>query len=131
MKNIGISQKVIIFDKENRFLVLRRSNTAPFGPLTWDLPGGDLGFGEDPIQGITREVKEETGLDIINIVPFDVEGHVTPDQSFWVTIAYKAKYVNKDLVLSYEHDQFKWLSKQEFLSLESSPKLKRFITRLT
>ncbi len=131
MKKIGVSQKIIILNKENKFLVLHRSNTASSRPLAWDLPGGDLDFGEDPMQGIIRETKEETGLDIPNIVPFDVEGHITPDGSFWVTIAYKAECGSKDVVLSYEHDKFEWLNKEEFLCLESAPKLKRFVERLT
>ncbi len=29
----------------------------------WGLPGGDLHFGEDPVEGIRRELKEETGLE--------------------------------------------------------------------
>jgi len=30
----------------------------------WGLPGGDLKFGEDPVEGIKREVREETGLTV-------------------------------------------------------------------
>ncbi|MDD5621022.1 MAG: NUDIX hydrolase [Candidatus Pacebacteria bacterium] len=131
MKNIGVSQKVIIINKENKILSLRRSKTHPHKPFSWDLPGGDLDFGEDPTQGIIRETKEEAGLDIYDISPFDVEAHITPDQNFWITIAYTAKCDSKDVVLSYEHDQFKWLNREEFLLLDSSPKLQRFIKRLT
>jgi ADP-ribose pyrophosphatase YjhB (NUDIX family) len=30
----------------------------------WGLPGGDLKFGEDPVDGIRRELLEETGLTV-------------------------------------------------------------------
>ncbi|MBI4731269.1 MAG: NUDIX hydrolase [Chloroflexi bacterium] len=30
----------------------------------WGLPGGDLKFGEDPVEGIKREILEETGLEV-------------------------------------------------------------------
>ena len=29
----------------------------------WTLPGGGLDFGEDPAEGVLRELREETGLD--------------------------------------------------------------------
>jgi ADP-ribose pyrophosphatase YjhB (NUDIX family) len=32
----------------------------------WGLPGGDLKFGEDPVEGIKREIMEETGLKVKN-----------------------------------------------------------------
>ena len=64
---MGFSQKAFVFNKKRKFLIMRRTKTAPFGPLQWDLPGGDIEFGEDPIKSIIREVKEETGL-IVNQV---------------------------------------------------------------
>lgn len=33
----------------------------------WDLAGGGLDEGEDPREGIAREIKEEAGLDVKNI----------------------------------------------------------------
>jgi ADP-ribose pyrophosphatase YjhB (NUDIX family) len=32
-------------------------------PGCWSLPGGGLEFGEDPADGVLRELEEETGLD--------------------------------------------------------------------
>lgn len=31
----------------------------------WELPGGNLGPGEEEVPGLVREVKEETGLDVV------------------------------------------------------------------
>ena len=31
---------------------------------SWGLPGGDLKSGEDPVDGIKREIREETGLTV-------------------------------------------------------------------
>ena len=117
MEKIGVSQKVIIFNNEGKFLALRRSKTAPLNALKWDFPGGELGFGEDAIEGIIREAKEEGGLEVKDLRPFDVESHVNEDGVFWVTIAYIAEAISKEVKLSYEHDQFRWVGAEEFLEL--------------
>lgn len=130
MDKIGVSQKAIVINSKGKLLAVRRSKTAPARPLSWDLPGGELGFGEDPIKGITREVKEETGISVKNVEPFDVEAHIAPNKEFWVTIAYKAQCSSKDVKLSFEHDEFRWVALKEFLKLKSSEKLRRFVKKL-
>ncbi len=130
MKKVGISQKAIVFNKEGKFLTLHRTSTAPSNPDKWDFPGGDLDFGEDAIEGITREIKEESGLEVKDLKPFDVESNIYEDEEFWVTIAYTAKVIVNKVVLSFEHDEFKWVTPEEFLKLESPDKLKRFVKNL-
>jgi len=122
MKKIGVSQKAIIFNRKGEILTIRRSETAPSNPGKWDFPGGDLDFGEDAMEGIIREIKEETGLDVGDLRPFDVESHINKEGDFWVTIAYIAKAVS---------DKVKWLTAEDFLKLESSEKLRRFVGNLT
>ncbi|MBI2574055.1 MAG: NUDIX hydrolase [Candidatus Wildermuthbacteria bacterium] len=130
MSKIGVSQKVVILNGEGKLLTIRRSDTAPVRPLHWDLPGGDLDFGEDPIQGIIREITEETGLAVEHPEPFDVEAHVNSDGDFWVTIAYKVRCGIEDVKLSYEHDEFQWVAPEEFLQFKSAEKLQRFVQKL-
>jgi hypothetical protein len=49
---------------------------------------------------------------------------------FWITIGYTALAASEKVVLSFEHDEFKWVKAEEFLELESAPKLRRFVENL-
>ena len=125
-KNMGVTQKAVIFRDDGKFLAIRRSETAPSYPLAWDLPGGELDYGEDPFAGIIREIKEETGLKVKDLKPFDVFGHENP-VGFWVTIAYRCKTLSDTVVISWEHTEYRWVTKEEFLEFPSSPKIIRFV----
>jgi ADP-ribose pyrophosphatase YjhB (NUDIX family) len=48
---------------ENGRLLLVRRAAEPFKGQ-WDIPGGFLEEGESPLEGLRRELKEETGLDV-------------------------------------------------------------------
>lgn len=128
--NVGVTQKAIVVRDDGKFLVIRRSKTAPSNALKWDLPGGLLEYREDPISGIEREIMEETGLSVTDIKPFDVFGHENP-VGFWVTIAYVCKIKSGEVKLSYEHDDYKWVSKEEFENLESSEKIIQFVNNFS
>jgi len=56
--------------KDGKVLLLKRGENQGFLPGFWELPGGKLEFGEDPICGVLREVKEETGADCEVIRPY-------------------------------------------------------------
>jgi ADP-ribose pyrophosphatase len=51
---------VMAFDDENR-LLLEREYRYPVNQVIWQLPGGLLDPGEDPLTAIQRELAEETG----------------------------------------------------------------------
>ena len=52
-----------IVTRDGRFLLLKRSDTDPSHPGRWALPGGHCEPGEAPVDGLVRELKEETDLD--------------------------------------------------------------------
>lgn len=56
-----VSVKALITDKKGRFLLQKEERGV------WDLPGGGLNFGENPVEGLKREIKEEMGLELKNI----------------------------------------------------------------
>ena len=126
-KKVGVSQKAILFRGDGRILTIRRSRTAPSRPLHWDLPGGDLNFGEDTTKGIVREIKEETGLKVKDLKLIDAISGFDDRREFWVTLCYAAKPLKYKVVLSFEHDDFKWVTPDEFQKLKASPRNKNFI----
>ena len=130
MKKIGVSQKAVIINGDGKILVIHRTSTAPSNPNKWDFPGGEIDFGEKAIESIIREIKEETGLEISDIKPYDVESHIDKNGEFWTTIAYKTKTSSENIILSEEHDEFRWVTKEEFMDLDCSERFKQFVTNL-
>jgi len=130
MKNISVAVKAIILNDEGKILAIRRSATDPSRPLTWDVPGGEVEEGEDLEESILREIKEEVGITVSNIEIFDAVGSYNKKGEYWIGIGYKAKAIETNVILSFEHDQYEWLTKEEFLQRESSGKLVRFVEKL-
>ena len=58
IKGRAVTAKAVVFSRKNKVLLLQKPNGV------WDLPGGKLKSGERWIEGLAREVFEETGLRI-------------------------------------------------------------------
>ncbi len=125
--NMEVAQKAIVFRDDGKFLTVQRGKTAPTNPGAWDLPGGVLESEEDPVSGIIREIKEETGLTVSEPKPFDVYGRGNYPLSSRMTIAYHCRAISTEVTISWEHTDFKWVTKDEFLKLPASPKITRFV----
>lgn len=120
MKTKIVASSFIRSIANGTFLILRRSDTDTSRVGEWDLAGGVVDEGESIRGGALREVKEETGI-----------SETTKSQLFFTTsgVAYSnssGEYINYIFLyylletvdglpvkLSFEHDQFKWVKKEE------------------
>lgn len=65
-------QKIVVravVEQNSKFLLLKRAVAEFMGGLIV-LPGGSVNIGEDPLQALAREVKEETNLTITAIIAY-------------------------------------------------------------
>jgi mutator protein MutT len=122
-----IGQKAIISNEKNEILLLQRSDKAGAGGK-WALAGGALEDTEDPIDGIKREIKEETELEVSNIKPFHLFSY-TNDQDAIVIIGYYSKVTSENMVLNWEHDDFKWVTPEEALKQDLTEHAVKLITQ--
>ncbi len=120
-----VGQKVVIFNDDNKILLLQRSEQSGRGGQ-WSLAGGGLDTGEDPIEGILREIEEEIQIDVDKIKPFYIKSYMNQGDCI-VIIAYEAKYINGEVVLNWEHDSFKWVGKDEALNFDLTPDARSII----
>jgi 8-oxo-dGTP pyrophosphatase MutT (NUDIX family) len=85
-----IAQKGIIA-KEGRVLLVKG-----LGADKWDLPGGRLHKGEEPLEGLKREIKEEVGCDSV------VKNAVHSSQMYHETVAKWAFFIAYEVLLTSE-----------------------------
>lgn len=52
------------FDGVEKIFLPKRADTKKFLPSVYEIPGGHIDFGEDIVDGLKREIKEEFGADI-------------------------------------------------------------------
>lgn len=127
-KNIDVAQKAVVYRDDGRVLALRRTETAPSRPLYWDLPGGLVEVGEDLADAIEREVYEESGVSVDRPRILDAVGRTLDDGLYLVTIGYRARATTTEVTLSFEHDDWQWVTPAEFLDLKVSPRNTQFVT---
>ena len=108
-----VAMKAVIV-RDNKVLILREASTYEDGSNTgkYHFPGGRINPGEPFAEGLKREVREETGLEIEIIEPLYV-GEWFPTikgvPNHIVAMFMICTAEDKPIVLSDEHDAYEWV----------------------
>ncbi len=121
-----------VVEKDGLILITKRSPERDHAPGEWETVTGRVENGETLEEGVLREVKEETGLTVAVVKPFDTfhfyRGAIRDEHqgvSFW------CKYVSGDVVLdTTEQVEYKWVTPDEALTYITNENERRSITMM-
>jgi len=99
-----VTTGAIIFNEAGEVLLLKHFFRAGSG---WGLPGGFLKAGEQPLEALRRELKEEVGLEIRDVEIFWARSFKRPRQ---IELLYRAKAVGRGEPRSIEVERAVWFS---------------------
>lgn len=114
-----VSAYGLITDKDNRILLSRLSAIVEHLVGQWILPGGGIDFGEDPVDAVVREVREETGLKVHYVGDLlEVDSrviHFSDKDVHAIKIIYRAEVLDGELKVEEggSTDACAWFSAEE------------------
>lgn len=108
----------VVLDRELRVLLVRRGQEPLLGE--WSLPGGALELGERLEDGVRREVREETGLDVEPeeiVAVFDHISHSGDDPArvrfHYVLVDYRCRVLGGALRSATDATEARWAAWNE------------------
>ena len=124
---LAVSAAII---RDGKVLVVRRARKPALGIYT--LPGGGVETGETLVQAVTREVREETSLEIEPValaghreaIVRDAQGGV---ERHFVILCFAARWLAGEPKLNEELDDARWLDPAELAGLRTTEGLAEII----
>lgn len=107
----------LIKNNNGEFLIARRKPMLNNGGK-WEFPGGKLRLGEVLEDCLTREIKEELGIEIIVKDPFQIVNQPYSERSI-LLISYLCEYVGGNINLK-DHDQIEWVESDLLMQYDLS-----------
>jgi 8-oxo-dGTP diphosphatase len=127
---IVLGVATVIWNGRGDVLLIRRAKEPRKGQ--WSLPGGKLEFGETLIEGVRREVREETGLEveILGLIDVaetirDVEAGAANDH--FVLIDYSARVISGTAEAASDAAEARWFTLDELDALPLWSEMRRII----
>lgn len=100
-----VTQRGVVVTPDAHVLVVRRASDAG-----WELPGGGLDRRENAVVGLSRELREETALDLDVVAPVNTVTWKNNDRDGRFGVYYYCRGPRREVSLSAEHDAADWWS---------------------
>lgn len=116
-----VAKLIVINPKTHKLLLIRRSKTDTRRPGQWDIPGGMVEANERLEDAALRECEEEAGIAIepstVRLVYTD--RHFFNDDSTKLVnwLLFYGLSEESTVRLSFEHDEYRWVSAGEAIEL--------------
>lgn len=113
----------------NSFLILKTTDSNQNNNLSgWETPGGRLEIGEEIVDGLKREIKEETGLSVKILFPFNAFSANIGREDSIIGINYLAEYSGGEVKIKVdEHSNYQWINISDIRKLKDSIGLQKEI----
>jgi 8-oxo-dGTP diphosphatase len=114
------------FDGVEKVFLPKRAATKKFLPNVYELPGGHIDFGEEPVVGLKREIDEEFGAQVEVGDPFFVFTYTNEVKcSHSIEVIYFARFISDlgSIALNPEdHSEFDWFAEDELINATTEGK---------
>lgn len=122
---LQVGVKALIENSEGKYLFMRRSQTFESeNKAHWDIPGGRIEPEEELLEGLKREIQEETGLTLQGtptlLAAQDI--FVSSADLHVVRLTYVAQ-AEGEPQLSNEHEEHAWMSIEQAIAANLDPYL--------
>ena len=118
-----------LIEKDNKFLLVKE--VLESGKEYWIIPGGKVEFGENLLEAVKREIKEETNLDIEIKKFIDFQEAIVPQYNYHTIIFfYHAFPKNEKLILENKIIEANFFSKEEIKNLNLVDSARKFFERI-
>ncbi len=97
---------VVILNKRDEVLILKRPDTVDWAPDKWAYPGGKIEENETPLTAAIRETKEETTLDVrkLKIINLILDNPIAP---------YYTRHYTGNVQIDFEHTDWAWVARAD------------------
>ena len=131
-----MKQRLIVcalISKNEQFLFIKQNKKGGAYPDTLHIPGGGIELGEDIVDALKREIREEVAIEVKVITPFDF---------YYDTIYYKGEmtqliflrflcdYDSGEVKAGSDAKEFFWIKKEDVLNYNHNPPTLNLLSKL-
>ena len=123
-----VAVAALIF-REGKVLAMRRAPWKDAGAGAWETLSGRVHVGEQPLDAVRRETREECGLEVrLDPRPLGATQAKRGEHPM-IVIYYRADYLAGEVIRSAEHDDHAWMSPADFARLTPFAPLAEMVWR--